>query len=105
VSGATFPHKSAGRSNQILDEIFTFAIFDFYLVFLGFTPRGIFSMIYQAPWTFGFGVFRTPLVMPFNPICQIIGGADVIRTIILGLDYVNIERHNQKKPVTPLNRM
>jgi hypothetical protein len=96
VSGATFPQKSAGRSNQILDEIFAFAIFDFYLVFLGFTPRGMFSMIYKPPGTFGLGIFRTPLVMPFNPICQIIGRADVVRTIILGLDYVNIERHKQK---------
>ncbi len=84
------------RSNQIFNKIFTFAIFNFQLAFLSFTSRGKFLAIYQPPWPFGLGIFWTPLVMPFNPICQVIGGTDVIGTIILGLDYVNIVRHKQK---------
>ena len=51
---------------------------------------------YQFPWSLGFSVLRTPLVMPFNPILEIVGGADVVAAVFEALKYVDMERHKQK---------
>ena len=61
-------------------------------------------MVDYFPWAFGFCVSGTPLVMAFDAIFEVAGGADVVTTVFQALEYVEMERHKQKKPVTPLIR-
>jgi len=69
----------------------------------GRTVRELFG-IYNLPWAFAFGVTRSPLVVSFQTIFKVVCRADIIGAVLEALQYVNIERHEKKKPVFPMNR-
>ena len=62
----------------------------------------MFLKIDQFPWSFGFGVFRTPLVMSFNSIIKIVSGTDIKAAVFDALEDVDEIVHNVKKGLSCL---
>jgi len=85
------PALQAGH--QSLNEIFAFTLFYFIFAFYGTCAVRVFLGVDYFPWTLGFRVLRSSLIMPVESRFYILCGTDVVGTILEALDYVNKVRH------------
>jgi hypothetical protein len=64
----------------------------------------VFFGIDKLPWPLGFGVLRSALIVTIETGGKILSRADVVRSIVFRMDYVDEVGHKQEKHVTPLKR-
>ena len=56
---------------------------------------GASSLVNQLPGTPGPGVFRSALIVPVHPLCEIPGGTDIIAPVFFAFQDVDGERHKK----------
>ena len=59
----------------------------------------------QFPRPFGLGVFSPPLVVPFEPIPQVVGRANVIGSVLLALKDIKMIGHFDNKKACQVDRL
>ncbi len=87
------PALRTGRSNHFFNKCSAFL--GLYLIFTLHRGRSVieFFMVNELPGTISFCVFSSALVVALNPRIKILSGSDIITSVLLALEDVNVIGH------------